>query len=215
MELVTVGALIGILAAFAGPSFLGWRSMVRVKGSAREITSLLRLARSRSLEAGTREVVVFYKGDPTISSDDRVAVFSDWPVGFNVTGLSTDQLDGKVAPPTGVTFITAANASDITRKTTEIGFGPGVARTFPYPYNTVSISSSCSFCSASWGAVFFEGDGKTIRLSNGSSALAASTFFGAVTVSPIGEWATGPKNYYTVILNTVTGAASVWNSSDK
>jgi hypothetical protein len=79
----------------------------------------------------------------------------------------------------------------------------------------VSIANSCSFCSASWGAIFFEGSTGNVTFSDGSALVSPQPDFGALTVSPYGEWSSGVKNYYSIILNTKTGAASVWNSSDK
>jgi type II secretion system protein H len=49
IELMTVVAIIGIVAAMAVPSFLSYMPKLRVKSAARDIVSQLRLARSKSV----------------------------------------------------------------------------------------------------------------------------------------------------------------------
>jgi Tfp pilus assembly protein FimT len=49
MEMVIVAVVIGVIAAMAVPSFLSYMPKLKIKAAARDITSQLRLARSKSV----------------------------------------------------------------------------------------------------------------------------------------------------------------------
>lgn len=58
-ELVTVLAIIGVLAALAVPSFLKVLPSIRLKGDVRDVASILRLARMRAV-AGRSQYGVYF-----------------------------------------------------------------------------------------------------------------------------------------------------------
>lgn len=66
IELMTVVAVIGIVAAMAVPSFLGYMPKLRVKAAARDVVSQLRLARSRAVAERRPFGVAFNLADNSI-----------------------------------------------------------------------------------------------------------------------------------------------------
>jgi Tfp pilus assembly protein FimT len=71
MELMTVVVIIGIIAAMAVPSFLGYLPKLRVKSASRDIVSQLRLARSKAVAERRPYGVAFNL------SNDAVYTFAD------------------------------------------------------------------------------------------------------------------------------------------
>ena len=76
MELVIVAVIVGVMSALAVPSFLNYASKMEAKGTARNIVSTLRMARSKAIservsygvhfDAGNRRYTFFKdKGNPT------------------------------------------------------------------------------------------------------------------------------------------------------
>ena len=71
MELMTVVVIIGIIAAMAVPSFLGYLPKLRVKSASRDIVSQLRLARSKAVSERQPYGVAFdLSGDAVYSFAD-------------------------------------------------------------------------------------------------------------------------------------------------
>jgi Tfp pilus assembly protein FimT len=71
MEMMTVVVIIGIIAAMAVPSFLGYIPKLRVKSASRDIVSQLRLARSKAVSERQPYGVAFNL------TDDAVYTFAD------------------------------------------------------------------------------------------------------------------------------------------
>lgn len=69
IELIIVIGVIGLLAALIIPSFGTWRERTVVRSAARDVESILKLARSKSLasEDGAKYGVLFYDGATTFS----------------------------------------------------------------------------------------------------------------------------------------------------
>jgi Tfp pilus assembly protein FimT len=63
MELVIVAVVIGLMSALAVPSFLNYSSKLEAKSAARNITSVLRLARSRAISERVQYGVFFDAGN--------------------------------------------------------------------------------------------------------------------------------------------------------
>jgi prepilin-type N-terminal cleavage/methylation domain-containing protein len=209
IEITVVCVLISVGAALAGPSLLGWRDSIRLKGVSRELASLVKTVRIRAKDTSTTFMIVVYRGNTSDATDERVSVFSDVPTpNYNVTGFTLAQLEGTALPPSPLKFVQRAELAP------SVGFGPGITTPgFSYPYTGVSLATSCSFCSASWGAIFFDGDGK-LTVSNGTALAAPQPSYFTLTSSPSKEWTGTIGSYYSLVVNRLTGATSVWNSSN-
>lgn len=62
MEMVIVAVVIGLMAALAVPSFLNYTSKLQAKSTARDVVSVLRLARSRAIAERVQYGVYFNAG---------------------------------------------------------------------------------------------------------------------------------------------------------
>ena len=86
MEMLIVVVVIGIVAAMAVPSFLGYMPKLRVKSAAREIVSDLRLARSKAVSERRPFGVVFDL------STNSVTTFADTDDPASQTYSSSDSV---------------------------------------------------------------------------------------------------------------------------
>ncbi len=59
IELIVVVSVVGVLAVLALPSFKEWKTNAEYRKAAREVASVLRLARSRAISANREHDVVF------------------------------------------------------------------------------------------------------------------------------------------------------------
>jgi prepilin-type N-terminal cleavage/methylation domain-containing protein len=71
LEMMVVLAIVGILAALAGPNMRQWREDQRAKSSARNVADAFQVARAEALRVGDRHLVFFGEdmdGDPLVDS---------------------------------------------------------------------------------------------------------------------------------------------------
>lgn len=97
IELMTVVAVIGIVAALAVPSFLGYMPQLRAKSAARDVVSQLRLARSRAVSDRRPYGVAFNVNDNSLftfadTNDPASQTFS-----LSDSVISSDTLNHDVA----------------------------------------------------------------------------------------------------------------------
>jgi len=97
IELMTVVAVIGIVAALAVPTFMGYMPTLRAKSAARDVVSQLRLARSRAVAERRPFGVAFNVNDNSLftfaDTDDpasRAFTLSD-------SVISSDTLDHDIS----------------------------------------------------------------------------------------------------------------------
>ncbi|MEK7649627.1 MAG: type II secretion system protein [Patescibacteria group bacterium] len=93
VELLIVVGIVGLLAALLIPVFGTWRERSVVRSAARDIESILKLARSKSLasEGGAKYGVLFYDGAANFSLCKNPAYIPDpvVPSSYNVYSCGT------------------------------------------------------------------------------------------------------------------------------
>ena len=201
IELGVVLAIVGILARLAVPNLLGMRDTLRARSAINSFVMLVRSGHSGALQSGKRYFLV----TKSTATQDRAALFfinTGGPAAVAASSLTDVQLDGGAAPP-GVTYVANADFD------TTFGFGPatGYPSAYPVPFSGISHTTSCTFCAAGYGEIYFETDG-SLTFSNGTTAM--PTWAGALTVSPRQDWSIARTDrIYAVTLVGQTGAMRV------
>ncbi len=104
-ELVVVIAIIGITLAIAIPSFLSYRPTMRIKGAARDISSILQSARMKAVTRNTNCNVVFTLVNNSFTQDctnTTTSLPDDISFGWG-TNVNRD-VGGDALPADGVAF---------------------------------------------------------------------------------------------------------------
>lgn len=208
IELAVVLAIIGVMAALAGPNMLGLRGTMRNKGAAADISGMLRAGRSAAMQENVPYAVVVRTGVSSDQSDDR-AVLLRCPVGtsasYDFSSITVAMMDGSAALPAGFTLVRKAEFG------TDSGIGPGSngVLNFYGVYSGVPRSTGCSFCSGGVGAVVFKSDGK---LAFSPPALPTPQKSGSITVSLAAKWPSpADVDMYSISIMTYTGEIRVWH----
>jgi type IV fimbrial biogenesis protein FimT len=123
IEMVVVGAIVGITTMIAIPSFTQWKANYQMKQAATEVAGNLNLARAAAMSRGAGITVTVY-GKPTVkfggvfppvTLNEGVANISAANFGFNMFGLragggSTDTLI-TLTPTQGTVYSVAVTPS--------------------------------------------------------------------------------------------------------
>lgn len=156
IEMMVVVGIIGILAALAAPNLLQLSPIQTYTDTVSDLTRTIILAKLRARSTNTNSVVVF---DLT---NNRYFFIEDNNFNFNIS--SFDPSSAPCFPNTvfGDDRIISCTPLDPYGKY-GISFGPvsGWSSVIPFPYNSVTISSECSFCSNGKGAFIFSTDGRS------------------------------------------------------
>ncbi len=166
IELMVVVAVIAVVAGLAATGMGRARPRATLNGASVELRALLHQARQQALVSGADVAVMVFPG---ISADPdslgRVVVYQD--AAFNFFNPASAVHFGGYNP-----LVLAAGARgqvitslDLPRGVT---FGPatgmGSSATLPAPFNTIPVTSECSFClgagTARRGAVVFDHRGR-------------------------------------------------------
>jgi prepilin-type N-terminal cleavage/methylation domain-containing protein len=101
-EVIVVLVMVAVLAAIATPSFMTWRESVAFRATAREISNLLREAKSRTVARNLQHRVEFVTA-PTgmyrMTQGDRAASSSAWYVPGTTTVATSASPAWTAAPP--------------------------------------------------------------------------------------------------------------------
>jgi len=194
VELMTVVAIVGIVAAVAGYSMTRSRPRATLSGTAIELRGLVHQARLQALASGANVAVMFFPGvSGAPDSLGRVVVYQDNAFDlFNATSAihfgDYDALARRTGPRGEIVAIL-----DLPRGVT---FGPatglGASATLPAPHDTIPVTSDCTFCAgagtARRGAVVFDprgrasfrdADGPALAVVGGSISVTAAELQGA------------------------------------
>lgn len=96
IEMMIVVVVIGIVAAMAAPSFLGYMPKLRVKSAARGIVSAMRLARSKAVSERRPYGVVFNLTDNSVTAFADTDSPSSFTYSSSDSTTSTDTLNADI-----------------------------------------------------------------------------------------------------------------------
>ena len=117
MELVIVAVIIGVMSALAVPSFLNYASKMEAKGTARDIVSTMRMARSKAISERVQYGIFFDPGNRgyTFFKDKVTPANFQFEVGDSIIVRDTLDRDvnygGNTFTNTTVVFKTDGGAS--------------------------------------------------------------------------------------------------------
>lgn len=219
IEVAIVLAIIAILAAAAGSSFVRSKPRADLANAAAELHALLHQARQSALATGTPVAVLVYPGhtpDGAARSKGYFIVYRDACFDFfsarSACGLSFADYDPAVLKAGG-----ASEVLDTMTLPAGIAVGPatgmGASASLKAPLQGVSVNVACSFCGTKGGAVQFNPRGQATFFSlTGNTVTPQPTAAGASLSLGYDAAVTDVTGQRTLVILSGSGAVEALNA---
>ena len=191
LEMATVIAIIAILAALAFSSLARDKPRANLASASVELQSLLHQARQSALASGEPVAVLLYPHySPPGGSTGYLIVYQDacfdFFTGGGVCGVSYGTYDPSVLAA-GQSGSTQSAVLDTMSLPQGIVVGPaagmGAGATLAAPLSGIAVSTACSFCGTTGGAVQFDGRGQASFYGLSGTTVTPLTVNGGASLS--------------------------------
>jgi len=157
LEVLTVVAIIGVLAALAVAVPRWGRERATLSNIGVELQALIHQARQTALSESEDVAVVFF---PTFANPaggvGRVVVYRDQNGNFFGAGVPSLQSYDPALPG----FEAGDAVLEVWDLPRQVELGTVTAAALPAPYNTIPAATACSFCAGGRGAIRFDSRGR-------------------------------------------------------
>jgi len=210
IEIATVLAIAGVLVAVAVPNTMRWERDQRVKGAARDVADLLRLARAEAARTGNRHVVIY--GPPGTQDPSGTAI-----AGSNGTVPFVVLDDGPAA--TANCKIDAGEAKSVVEPVRDVRWGVALATVaapndpaagaFTAPQTRGGTTLSPANAAVPW--LLFRPDGVPVRF---EGTLGSCGTIGTTALGGAAFYLTNGTRDYAVVLSPMGGVrVHVWDGT--
>lgn len=208
VEMATVVAIIGIVAALAYASVSRMRPRGDLAGAVADVQAAIHGARLTAMANGRNVVVMFFPAYAVRQSVGRVIIYEDGDFNFFSAAAGVDPTFANYNPAV-LTSGPNSRVLDTIDLPRGVVIGPptgmGAGAVLPAPLNLVKVTNPCSFCLAGGdgrGAVVFDTNGRvTYQTGNGPSLQTPDLIQGG-SISFFSAELNGTR---TLVIGTATG----------